>query len=74
MHYLFFEVMELSIIMYSLFSQQISKFKAHITELNLHAEAQACEYKQKVGHPCRVRSFLDVDISVTIDFKAKVSF
>lgn len=26
---------------------EISKFKAHITELNLHAEAQACEYKQK---------------------------
>ncbi|KAH8498408.1 hypothetical protein H0E87_017349 [Populus deltoides] len=26
---------------------QISQFKAHITELNLHSEAQASEYKQK---------------------------
>lgn len=30
--------------------QQIAQFKAHISELNLHAEAQASEYKQKVGH------------------------
>ncbi|XP_016650580.1 PREDICTED: LOW QUALITY PROTEIN: phragmoplast orienting kinesin 2 [Prunus mume] len=26
---------------------EIAQFKAHISELNLHAEAQACEYKQK---------------------------
>lgn len=26
---------------------EISQFKAHVTELNLHAEAQASEYKQK---------------------------
>ncbi|WOH04683.1 hypothetical protein DCAR_0624095 [Daucus carota subsp. sativus] len=26
---------------------EISKCKSHISELNLHAEAQACEYKQK---------------------------
>ncbi|XP_009785936.1 kinesin-like protein KIN-12D [Nicotiana sylvestris] len=26
---------------------EISHFKAHISELNLHAEAQACEYKEK---------------------------
>ncbi|KAK9286730.1 hypothetical protein L1049_015133 [Liquidambar formosana] len=26
---------------------EIVQFKAHISELNLHAEAQACEYKQK---------------------------
>lgn len=57
MCYLLFEVMELSIIMCSLFSQQISKFKAHITELNLHAEAQACEYKQKVGQSLSSKEF-----------------
>ncbi|KAG6762755.1 hypothetical protein POTOM_033275 [Populus tomentosa] len=28
---------------------EISQFKAHIPELNLHAEAQASEYKQKAG-------------------------
>ncbi|XP_004292458.1 PREDICTED: uncharacterized protein LOC101313387 [Fragaria vesca subsp. vesca] len=26
---------------------EIAQYKAHISELNLHAEAQACEYKQK---------------------------
>lgn len=29
--------------------QQIAQCKAHISELNLHAEAQAREYKEKVG-------------------------
>ncbi|KAK2991465.1 hypothetical protein RJ640_016500 [Escallonia rubra] len=28
-------------------NSEIDQCKAHITELNLHAEAQACEYKQK---------------------------
>lgn len=28
---------------------QIAQCKAHISELNLHAEAQATEYKEKVG-------------------------
>lgn len=31
-----------------LIGKQISQCKAHISELNLHAEAQASEYKQKV--------------------------
>lgn len=29
--------------------QQIAQCKGHISELNLHAEAQASEYKEKVG-------------------------
>ena len=29
---------------------QIRQIKAHISELNLHAEAQAMEYKQKVSN------------------------
>lgn len=29
--------------------KQIVQCQSHISELNLHAEAQACEYKQKVG-------------------------
>ncbi|KAM7253486.1 hypothetical protein ACFE04_021640 [Oxalis oulophora] len=31
----------------SIILQQVNKLKAHISELNLHAEAQASEYKQK---------------------------
>lgn len=29
---------------------QIAQCKAHISELNMHAEAQAREYKQKVNY------------------------
>lgn len=35
--------------MHLVMDQQIAQCKAHISELNLHAEAQASEYKQKVS-------------------------
>jgi hypothetical protein len=37
--------------------QQIGQLKAHISELNLHAEAQASEYKQKVCQQLRFVRF-----------------
>lgn len=57
---------------------QIAQMKAHISELNLHAETQAKEYKQKASHLyqlCLSRSFFHKlfiidDYEIDHNFKA----
>lgn len=46
-----------------LIGKQISQCEAHISELNLHAEAQASEYKQKV---CQQISLSDLIFQLQI--------
>lgn len=45
---------------------QIEQLKAHISELNLHAEAQAKEYKQKVSYYSIVFNKMLLDVIVVV--------